>query len=370
MKIAIIGTRGIPNNYGGFEQLAQYLSVRLVEKGHEIYVYNSHDHPYRESSWNNVKLIHCYDAEKKLGTAGQFIYDLNCILDSRKRNFDVILALGYTSFSLWAGLLPRRSLTLINMDGLEWKRTKYSKPIQRYLRFAERLAVKYCDGYIADSLAIQAYLKEKYDIPSQYIAYGAEIHSDEDENHLVSLGLEKDGYYMVMARMEPENNIGMILEGFSASRSARKLLVVGNPGNTYGRGLVSQYGGDSRILFAGAIYDARKLHSLKIFSSLYFHGHSVGGTNPSLLEAMASRALIAAHDNPFNKAILGEDALYFSSAAQTTELVNRSYDEPIRRGMIEHNLQKIHDHFNWETITDEYERFLQSSLDGFIRKKR
>jgi len=231
------------------------------------------------------------------------------------------------------------------------------------LRWAEKLAVKYCDAHIADSLAIQAYLKEKYAIPSRYIAYGAEIHSGEDEGHLASLGLEKDGYYMVMARMEPENNIGMVLEGFSASGSTRKLLVVGNPGNAYGQTLVNRFAGDSRILFAGALYDARKLHSLKIFSSLYFHGHSVGGTNPSLLEAMASKALIAAHDNPFNRAILGEDAIYFSCAADVTEEVDRSADETTRMRMIGSNLRKIRDRFNWETITDEYEHFLRECLD-------
>ncbi len=369
MKIAIIGTRGIPNNYGGFEQLAQYLSIRLGDKGHDIYVYNSHNHPYRQSTWHNVNLIHCYDPEKRLGTAGQFIYDLNCIRDSRKRKFDVILALGYTSFSLWAKLLPRDTLTVINMDGLEWKRTKYSKSVQRFLRYAERLAVKHCDRHIADSSAIQTYLFEKYGIPSKYIAYGAEIHHNEDESLLPSFGVTSGDYFMVMARMEPENNIEMIVEGFNASRSDKKLLVLGNTDNSFGQSIVRRFSGDSRISFPGAIYDARKIHTLKIFSSLYFHGHSVGGTNPSLLEAMASRALVAAHNNPFNKAILGEDAYYFSESKDVTALVERTVDQENREGMIEKNLQKIREHFNWETITDEYEQFLKTSYREFNAKK-
>ena len=101
MKIAIFGTRGIPNHYGGFEQFAQYLSEGLCQMGHEVFVYNSHNHPYQKNEWNEVNIIHCYDPEFKLGTIGQFIYDLNCTLDSRKRNFDVILQLGYTSSSVW-----------------------------------------------------------------------------------------------------------------------------------------------------------------------------------------------------------------------------------------------------------------------------
>jgi hypothetical protein len=102
LKIAILGTRGIPNNYGGFEQFAEYLSEGLTEKGHEIYVYSPHNHNYQEKEWRGVKIIHCFDPEYKVGTAGQFIYDLNCILDSRKRGFDIILQLGYTSSSVWS----------------------------------------------------------------------------------------------------------------------------------------------------------------------------------------------------------------------------------------------------------------------------
>jgi len=365
MKIAIIGTRGIPNYYGGFEQLAQYLSTRLSDKGHEVYVYNAHDHPYRQSTWNNVHLIHCHNPESQLGTAGQFIYDLNCIRDSRKREFNVILALGYTSFSLWARLLPRNTLTVINMDGLEWKRTKYSKSVQRFLRYAERLAVKYCDLHIADSPAIQTYLKEKYGIDSEYIPYGAEIHTNEDEGLLASFGLGKNGYFMVMARMEPENNIEMIVEGLSASASDKKLLVIGNADNAFGQYIMRKFSGDARILFPGAIYEAQKIHTLKLFSSLYFHGHSVGGTNPSLLEAMASRALIAAHDNPFNKAILGKDALYFSNSAEVTALVERRMEPEVRGQMIGNNFRKIREDFNWEKITDQYERFLLSGYRNF-----
>ncbi len=143
MKIAIIGTRGIPNHYGGFEQFAEYLSLGLVEKGHMVTVYNSHTHPYQGNDWNGVKIIHCKDPEDKLGTIGQFVYDYNCIRDTRKRNYDIILQLGYTSSSVWGRLLPRKkSIITTNMDGLEWKRTKYSQKVQKFLQYAEKLGVK------------------------------------------------------------------------------------------------------------------------------------------------------------------------------------------------------------------------------------
>ena len=126
MKLGVLGTRGIPNYYGGFEHSLQYLSEEFVKKGHEVYVYNSHNHPYQDSEWNGVKIIHCKDPEYIIGTVGQFIYDLNCILDSRKRDFDVILQLGYTSSSIWSWLLPKKPKIVTNMDGLEWRRSKYS----------------------------------------------------------------------------------------------------------------------------------------------------------------------------------------------------------------------------------------------------
>ena len=127
MKIAILGTRGIPNHHGGFEQFAEYFSVYLAQKDFDVLVYNSHDHPYKEKTVSRGYIIHKYDPESKIGTAGQFIYDFNCILDARKRNFDLILQLGYTSSSVWGWLLPSQAFILTNMDGLEWKRSKYRK---------------------------------------------------------------------------------------------------------------------------------------------------------------------------------------------------------------------------------------------------
>ena len=181
MKIAILGTRGIPNNHGGFEQFAEYLSQHLAKKGHSVFVYNSHSHPYQKSKWNGVNIVHKKDPEDKIGTAGQFIYDFNCIIDSRKRDFDVILQLGYTSSSIWGWLLPNKPIVITNMDGLEWKRSKYSKPVRRFLKYAEKLAINTSDYLVADSLGIQSFLKNKYQKESEYIAYGAELFSEASE---------------------------------------------------------------------------------------------------------------------------------------------------------------------------------------------
>ena len=191
MKIAILGTRGVPNYYGGFEQFAEFFSVYLVEKGHEVYVYNSHNHPFQEKTFNGVNIIHQHDPEYKYGTFGQFIYDYNCIMDSRKRNFDIILQLGYTSNSIWFFLLPKKSIIITNMDGLEWKRTKYSKPVQQFLKFAERLAAISSDYLVSDSLGIKTFLQNKYKKQSTYIAYGAHCFTTPNEEIIKQYKVEK-----------------------------------------------------------------------------------------------------------------------------------------------------------------------------------
>lgn len=358
MKLAIIGTRGIPNRYGGFEQMAEHLSAGLAKRNHDVYVYNSHNHPYQRRTWNDVNIIHCYDPERKIGTAGQFIYDLNCILDARKRNFDAILLLGYTSSSVWGLLYPKDAVIISNMDGLEFKRSKYSRPVRRFLMYAEKLAVRFSNYLIADSLEIQSHLKRKYRVRSEYIAYGADIHHNEEAGLLENYQVAPYEYCLVMARMEPENNIDTVLTGFQQSNSNKKMLVIGDIANKYGQLLCKKFKHDARIQFIGAIYDAQQLHTLKIFSHLYFHGHSVGGTNPSLLEAMASKALIAAHNNPFNKAILQEDASYFSHPADVKNIVEETIRGTGEEAMIANNFQKIQQQFSWNRIIDLYESYI------------
>ena len=363
LKIAIIGSRGIPNYYGGFEQLAQQLAEGLVKEGFEITVYNSHKHPYREKEWNGVKIVHCYDAEHLLGTAGQFIYDLNCIRNARKQHYDILLFLGYTSSSVWGRFFPKKAVIISNMDGLEWKRSKYSKPVQSFLRYAEKLAVKYSDHCIADSVAIRSYLKTKYRIDSHYISYGADIFTEPNEELLSNFNISAGNYYMLMARMEPENNIEMILDGFHQTSSNKKFIVLGNTDNRFGRAMLKKFSADKRIIFAGAIYDNKTTHALRKFCSVYFHGHSVGGTNPSLLEAMADKALIAAHDNEFNRAILQQDAFYFSSAADTGQLVGSVLPGESHAKKTENNFTKIREQYNWPCIIDQYKALFINSCN-------
>ena len=362
MKVGILGTRGIPNYHGGFEQFAEVFSVYLHKAGHEAYVYCSSIHPYQESSFEGVHLIHCKDPEDRLGTPGQFIYDWHCIQDARKRNFDVLLQLGYTSNSIWHWRLPKTPVILTNMDGLEWKRSKYSAPVRKFLKYAEKLAIKSSDVLIADSIGIQEYIGKTYKKESTYIPYGATVFEQPNKSILEIYQVEAFQYHMLIARMEPENSIEVILDGFVASGATTPFLVVGkNDVNDFGKHLTQKYASTPQIRFVGGIYDLEHLNNLRYYSHLYFHGHTVGGTNPSLLEAMASNALIVANDNLFNKAILGDDAFYFDTSESVAAIIQNSEPKEAATKKLTANILKIHELYNWETINQQYLTLLETA---------
>lgn len=362
MKIAIIGTRGIPNHYGGFEQFAEYLAVYLVKHNCEVYVYNSSNHPYKEKTFNGVNIIHCNDPENKVGTVGQFIYDLNCILDTRKKDLDVILQLGYTSSSIWSFIFPKKPLIITNMDGLEWKRSKYNFLVKQFLKFAERLAAKYSDFLVADSEGIKKYIDKKYQKDSKFIAYGCEVVSDVDESILKKYHVEKYGYNMLIARMEPENNVETILDGVVLSDSKTPFLVIGDYTiNHFGQRIKEKFSNNSHIIFLGSIYNNYELNVLRFFCNFYFHGHSVGGTNPSLLEAMGSSNFIIAHNNIFNKAVLKENAYYFYTPEDVSFYL-KNKDKKLEEGKIQRNLEKINNEYDINKINGSYLSFFDECL--------
>ena len=369
MKIAFISTRGIPNNYGGFEQFAEYISVGLVRRGHEVVVYSPHFHPYREPDYKGVRIKHIYSPEKWIGSSvGSFFYDFLSLRDAlKKEKFDIIYEAGYTSIVpayIWFNVKRiKYPLFTTNMDGLEYKRTKFNRWVQKFVFWEERMAVKHSHFLIADNMGIHDYYKEKYGKESKFLAYGADIHEDYDEDILKEFGLEADGYFIVVARLEPENNLFMAIEGYLASGQygKRPLVIVGKTNTPYGKHLVERYGDDRNIRFVGGIYDFRKLNSIRHYSYAYFHGHSVGGTNPSLLEAMASGCFILAHDNIFNRAVLGENALYYGSTDAAMEMLD-GIDQAVSAYKKEYtgrNLEVIRRDYSWEKLVDEHEEYFK-----------
>jgi len=363
LKIGIMGTRGIPNHYGGFEQFAEYLSAGLSQRGHEVAVYNSSRHPYQEKEWNGVQIIHCGDPENRIGTAGQFFYDLNCINDSRKRDFDVLLHLGYTSDSIWYWRWPKKSINIMNIDGMEWMRSKYNKPTRMFLKYAESLAANHANVLIADSPQMQNHFWTRYGKKPVYIPYGAEIFTQADVSVPSTYELTADKYFLLIARMEPENNIEMVLQGYLEADHQYPLLVVGNMENKFGKYLSAAYNYKS-IQYTGSVYDQQILNNLRFYSARYFHGHSVGGTNPSLLEAMACCCNIAAHNNVFNKTVLQNEADYFSSVNEVATIIDTPGNLSLLDKRKQSNLERIRTIYNIEKNIDDYERLMLRVCSG------
>lgn len=370
MKIAFISTRGIPNNYGGFEQFAEYISVGLVERGHEVVVYSPHFHPYQEKEYKGVRIKHIYSPEQWMGSSiGSFFYDFSSLKDAlKKEQFDIIYEAGYTSIVpayIWFNVKKiKYPIFTTNMDGLEYKRTKFNKWTQKFLFWEERTTVKHSHYLIADNLGIQDYYKEKYGKESAYLAYGADIKENYNKDFLKEYNLEKDNYLLVIARLEPENNVEMVIKGYIDSNIDKPLIIVGKTDTPHGKYLVETYKDYSNVRFAGGIYDFDKIDSIRYFSSAYFHGHSVGGTNPSLLEAMASSCFIIANENIFNKAVLKQEALYFSTEQDVTSILNNLNINITKHKelFITNNLDEIRNEYSWEKLVDQHEKYFKQLI--------
>ncbi len=372
MKIAILGTKGIPNHYGGFEQFSEFISTRLVKRGHSVTVYNPHFHAYKENTFNGVEIIRKYSPEKLLGGAANIIYDHLCLKDALEKDFDIIYEAGYHSVALsfkWFKIHARtRPVIITNMDGLEWKRSKWSKTAQNFIKKLEKIAVAESPYLISDNLGIQKYYEDEFNAKSFFIPYGADPVEKFDTTHLTSYGIKAMEYFILIARLEPENNIEPIIRGHLLSKSNFPLLIVGNHNTSYGKYLKDSFK-SPQVKFLGGIYNKVQLDSIRHYSIAYYHGHSVGGTNPSLLEAMASQCFIVAHKNSFNESILGDSALYFENENDVSRLIEnvQKIDSQKRESFIKENLNKIITTYNWEIIVQQHEDLFSSFLQNKIQ---
>ena len=365
MKIAILGTRGIPNNYGGFEQCAEYLSVGLIEKGHQVSVYSPDFHPYKEESYKGVQIIRKAGLKTFLGNSGSnFIYDYICFKDATNKDFDIILELGLITSALSVIFCNHKNKVIVtNLDGLEWKRSKWNYLVQKITKTIEKYGVKHSDYLIADNIGIQDYIHEEYNRKSEFIAYGAFDAAIPNPNCLKEYGLVPNNYILTIARLEPENNLEVMFDGYILSGIKHPYFVVGNHMTNYGDFLKDKYR-NSNIIFLDAIFNKPHLDNMRYYSKYYLHGHSVGGTNPALLEAMAAKAFILAHDNQFNKSVVDQNSYYFNSANILADLLK---DKEILKNKIEfvkNNLIRIDEVYRWSIVINKYESYFKRILDN------
>lgn len=362
IRIAIIGCRGIPNHYGGFEQFATFLAPQLVARGFDVSVYCSSLHPYKQATYQGVHLIHCTDPEDKIAEVGQIYYDLVCIWHCRHAGYDIIFQLGYTSCGLWQFLLPKTSRIVSNMDGMEWQRSKYKGLLKLFLKFSERQVVERSDYLIGDAEPIKDYYDRNYIKPCHFLSYATEWFDRPDASILEALSLKQGQYFLIIARIQEDNNIEMIIRGYITSESIYPLVIIGNTNNTFGKYLRHKYTSSS-IRWMGGVFDKAILDNLRYHTRLYFHGHSAGGTNPSLLEAMAASARIAAHDNVFNRSVCSDGAVYFADASQLSKLIQAEASDECWTQKIEKGRKKILEQYHPDILADQYSKFFHQVMN-------
>jgi glycosyltransferase involved in cell wall biosynthesis len=363
-RIAILGSRGIPARYGGFETFAEELAVGLVERGAEVTVFceRSNGTPAREPAREHrgVRLVHV--PAPRLGPLRTILFDLGCLWRARK-GFDVVYMLGYGS-ALFCGL-PRRSGSevWINMDGLEWRRRKWGRLARAWLRWNEGRALAVATRVVFDADAVRADVLARRPARADVsvIEYGARPPQTFDPGVLEELVLRPREYYLVVCRIEPENHVLEIVTAFARLATDRTLLVVGNVDGAgeYGRAC-RQAAGRARVRFLGALFDGTTLDTLRTGSRAVLHGHSVGGTNPSLLEALAAGAPVIAHDNPFNREVLGAEATCFHDTESLIEALRvveaRDAEEHGRLG--DEARARVTTYYQWERIVAAYATLL------------
>jgi glycosyltransferase involved in cell wall biosynthesis len=366
-----LGTRGIPARYGGFETFAEQLAVRLVEHGLDVTVYAEADGPAPpDATYRGVRIR--YRRRPRWGAASVIAYDCACLWDAR-RGYDLVYMLGYGA--AWACWWPRMAGTpvWINVDGLEWARSKWSWPARLYLRVMEWMAPRTASHLIADAEAIAQRFRRLYPraAPCTTIAYGAELVDPQriDPASLARWRLTPGHYALVVARPEPENHVLEIIQGHCIYDGDWPLVIVGDVSGAtaYQRRLLALR--SERVHFLGAIYDPVLLTALRVHAGVYLHGHSVGGTNPSLLESMACGSPIIAHDNPFNREVAGDAALYFRCPKEIADGLARTVGssqtrDPLWPQRVALARQRIVQTYNWSRIVSAYVNLIDQSGIG------
>ena len=363
LKIALLGTRGIPASYGGFETFAQQLAVRLVQRGHQVTVYAEATTQGVPDTWfEGVRVRHVQ--RPAWGPASVIAYDCRCLADAAS-GYDLVYMLGYgAAWACWWTRKVRGQIVWLNVDGLEWARSKWGRIARLYLRTMEWVASWSPSRVLADAQAIADRYMQLYPqaVPCSFIAYGAQLPTSTacPAAVLTRWSLRENEYILVVARPEPENHVLEIVQGYQRWGGDWPLVVVGNvrPVTPYQKALLAF--ASERVRFIGGVYDPDVLMGLRMGAGCHVHGHSVGGTNPSLLEALACGNVVVAHDNIFNREVARDAAQYFASSDQLAQVLAHVHDlDPETRLTLATRARAIVErHYAWEHITTQYETLM------------
>jgi glycosyltransferase involved in cell wall biosynthesis len=376
LKLAILGTRGVPARYGGFETMAAELSARLARRGHDVTVYcrpmdgtAGAEELERDGSWNGVeRIVLPALGHKYLETVSHTFVSA---LHAAKRGYDAVLLCNAANAFVIPILRAARIPVAINVDGIERRRRKWNVLGRAVYASGEAFSVSFADAVIADAEVIAAYYREHYGLTPLTIPYGSEFPEESDSDVLARLGLRSRNYILYVSRFEPENNPLEVIEAYESARSAGAdlppLVMVGK--GLYAKGLVAELEGrrSEHVLLPGALY-GNDYRTLQRNSLLYVQATEVGGTHPALIEAMASGGAVLANGTPENREVGGDAVGYFELRPQETlslRLREWATDAALRESFRERGRRRAAARYGWEQVTDAYQSLFRR-LAGIV----
>ena len=390
-NVFIVGAKGIPAKYGGYESFVEQLTARQVSKDIHYFVACRKDLSDNKNDIFTHNNATCFNVDvPNVGPARAILYDIKAMEWSikyiKENNIEkpliYVLACRIGPFiNKYKKQLKRLGGKLyVNPDGHEWLRAKWSKPVRKYWKISEQLMVKHADLLVCDSLNIEKYIQtqyKKYNPQTTFIAYGADIKQSTLENDSRELldwykksNLEANNYYLIVGRFVPENNYETMIREFMKSNSEKDLVIVTNvEKNTFFNNLKesTEFESDKRIKFVGTVYNQNLLKKIRENAYGYLHGHSVGGTNPSLLEALASTRLNLLYNVGFNKEVAESSALYWNKeTGNLSSLINSTdrLEEKEINKLDELSTSRISDNYSWNKIVNDYEKLFKKVNDN------
>lgn len=365
LTIAMVGTRGVPAAYGGFETAVEEVGRRLADRGHDVVVY-TRGSKSREKKYLGMRVVHLPAIPvKQVETLSHTGFSTLHLIFRRRPHAAFMFNAANSPFVPLFRL--RRVPTALHMDGLEWRRSKWGPRGKAYYRWAEQFGVRTSDALIADAPGIADYYTHQFDVPTEMIRYGAPILDAVADARLDELDLSPGGYHLIVARFEPENHVREIVEGFRRSAATLPLVVVGSApySSEYTEQIQQAAKGDERIRLVGGVYDQELLDALYFHALTYDHGHSVGGTNPSLLRAMGAGTATIAFDVPFNREVLDGNGWFFTTPEEAAAAFERAEaDHAGARDSGRRAQERAQSVFRWDDVADAYEDLARRLASG------
>jgi glycosyltransferase involved in cell wall biosynthesis len=380
MKIAIVGIRGLPSSYSGYEAFIAELAPRLVARGHDVLVYCRRSlFPERLATWQGIRLRYLPSIEHKAFST--LSHSLISMVHAVFTGADLVLVVNAANG--FYGIIPRVAgkPCVLNVDGMEWLRPKWNKVARWIFRTSAKLGTRFYDEIVTDADEMHRLYAREFGIDSTYIAYGANIEASSRPEVLDDYGLEPDGYYLIASRLVPDNNADIIVQGFLQSSSRKMLAIAGGAdyaGNTVERKFLVKLKSraNDRVKFLGHISAPGHIKELHCNCFAYVHGHQFGGINPSLLKALGYGNCVLALATPFNAEVLedGRYGLLFekNSASVADHMRAIEADPEIAQRFRLAAPERIRERFTWEKITDEYEELFEqlAGLRGTTKPTR